>query len=115
MGKVGRGLLKMRCRDAKSSREPFGGMFLDLMGDIDQLPPVMDRPFCTTRFGRRSIYDDGQLHYRSIESFAFLNKSFRQAGKSQQVFRDILDGISKTETTHAPQAPAPQFAREKQF
>lgn len=71
------------------------------MGDLNKIPPVMHRPFL--------IYDEGQLLYRCIDSFVFLNTSFRQAGESQQTFRDLLDRVSKSQAAHEDWQPLLQL------
>jgi ATP-dependent exoDNAse (exonuclease V) alpha subunit len=98
MSMVGCSLLKKidgRCREAKpnASTKPFGGMFLYLFGDIKQLPPVLDRPIYGQSF-RGTIFDQGQLLWKSIEKVVILKCCHRQ-DSSQERFRQILDRISE--------------------
>lgn len=99
MSLIGCALLKKidrRCRTAKpdSQNISFGGMYVYLFGDIKQLPPVSDRPLYSERFGKLSIYNEGQMLFRNMDKYIFLNTSLRQFGNDQQIFRDILDRIS---------------------
>ncbi|KAI3913054.1 hypothetical protein MKW92_038756, partial [Papaver armeniacum] len=46
-GRVGRKMfanIDLRCRDIFANNEPFGNVFVVLMGDMRQLPPVFDTP-----------------------------------------------------------------------
>ena len=102
MSMIGCTMLKkidLRCRDAKSVQVPFGGMFLYLLGDINQLPPVKDKALYSTQVGRGELQAQGQLLFHAIEAYVFLNTSFRQSGINQRMFRNILDRISNAETT----------------
>uniref|UniRef100_A0A8D9E7N4 ATP-dependent DNA helicase n=1 Tax=Cacopsylla melanoneura TaxID=428564 RepID=A0A8D9E7N4_9HEMI len=92
--------IDLRCREAKplKASQPFGGMFLYLLGDIKQLPPVLDRPFYGTGY-KGSLHDQGQILYRSIPTCFTLNSSYRQNGEEQQFFRDLLDRLSVGQST----------------
>lgn len=103
MSMVGCSLLKkidLRCREAKPQHcnKPFGGLFLYLLGDIKQLPPVLDRPVYGTGF-LGMLADQGQLLYKTIPHCTILNTSYRQGGSDQAVFRDLLDRLSMGEST----------------
>ena len=103
MSMIGCTLLKkidLRCREAKPlcSHLPFGGMVLFLLGDIKQLPPVLDRPVYGTGFSGM-LADQGQLLFKSITSCVILSASYRQGGADQTVFRDILDRLSVGKST----------------
>lgn len=92
--------IDIRLREAKMKmNEKFGGMFLLLLGDIKQLPPIKDRPFYGTGYNNLQHVEAGQQLYRSIESAVILSVSFRQNVR-QQEFRDLLDRISNGEVTH---------------
>lgn len=79
---------------------PFGGLFLLILGDIKQLPPVKDRPFYGVGYNNLEDVQSGQDLYKSIESAVILPESFRQ-NVQQQEFRNILDRISNGEITHS--------------
>ncbi|XP_055344659.1 uncharacterized protein LOC129592610 [Paramacrobiotus metropolitanus] len=92
-----------RCRQAKpeNSDEPFGGMFVYLFGDINQLPPVLDRPLYGDGFAGE-LADYGQMIYRTAFTKSFiLQTSHRQSGTDteQQHLRDALDRISTGDST----------------
>lgn len=96
MSLLGCSLLKkidIRCRESKGVNDlEFGGMFLVLIGDLRQLPPVKDRPFFGTGFD--SPYaDEGQQLFRSIDASIILRNSHRQA-EDQLEFKRALDNLS---------------------
>ena len=92
--------IDQRCREATGkSRKRFGGMFVFMLGDLKQLPPVKDRPMYSSSWGRATIYFEGQRIFTEITSFIFLNNSYRPAEASQQLFRDILDRIGSGDST----------------
>ena len=89
-----------RCREATAqSRKLFGGMFVFLLGDLKQLPPVKDKPMYSSNWGRAAIYTQGQRIFCGIKSFLFLSNSYRQAEQSQQVFRLVLDRLGSGDST----------------
>jgi ATP-dependent exoDNAse (exonuclease V) alpha subunit len=76
-------------------RDPFGGVQVVLVGDLHQLPPVVDDPeverylrghFGGVYFFNASAFKDSQLRYSE------LTKKFRQ---SDPLFGGILDRISE--------------------
>lgn len=87
----------IRLREIKSNDLPFGGLFLILLGDLKQLPPVKDRAFYGDGFNNE-YSGIGQVLYKNIQSAIILPNSHRQSPE-QQVFRDLLDRISNGETT----------------
>jgi ATP-dependent DNA helicase PIF1 len=89
--------IDLRCRIAKSINEPFGGMFVILLGDLKQLPPVRDRPFYGTSYNNQYV-NEGQALFRNFHASIILPTSFRQAPEEQE-FRDILDRLADGATT----------------
>lgn len=100
MSLIGCSLLRkidLRLREIKAIDEDFGGCFLILLGDLKQLPPVLDRPFYGSGF--TNIYSPaGQQLFRSINSSIILPSSFRQDA-NQIRFRELLDRLSDGNTT----------------
>ena len=91
--------IDIRCREAKGVDLPFGNMFLVLLGDIKQLPPILDRAFYGTGFN--SEYSiAGQQPYRNIECSVILPTSFLQ-NDEQAEFRQLLDRLADGRTTIA--------------
>lgn len=91
------GKIDQRCRDGKpqNSNEIFGGLFVYIIGDIKQLPPVMDRaPY--SKGLTNGIGLNGQMAYKSFEHCIILGQSQRQAGTNpdQIYFRELLDRLS---------------------
>lgn len=89
------------CRSGKpmNGDQPFGGLFVFLLGDIKQLPPVNDRVLYSGKTDGNEFLLEGRLLFTTcFQKYAFLSSSFRQ-NESQQVFRDILDRISYGECT----------------
>lgn len=85
--------IDIRCRQAKSCHNlPFGGLFVILLGDIKQLPPVKDRSLYGSGFN--SLYSAaGQKLYLDFEACIKLSTSFRQ-NEEQSNFRQLLDRIA---------------------
>ncbi|XP_057862172.2 ATP-dependent DNA helicase PIF1-like [Cryptomeria japonica] len=85
-------LLKIdsRLRQAFPHRqhEPFGGVSIILVGDLRQLPPVMDKPLYASHSTALALWC-------SFQTVVTLDTSFRQQGASyiQQQFRAILQNI----------------------
>ena len=81
MSFIGRNLLtsidsRLRQAFPKNSYVPFGGRSIILVGDLGQLPPVMDKPIYAS---------DGQVKglWNSFTTVVTLDTLFRQDGKSQ--------------------------------
>ena len=90
--------IDIRCRESKSINDrSFGGLFLILMGDLKQLPPVLDRPFYGSGYNSEYV-NDGQSLFRSIESSIILSTSHRLRPDQIQ-FREILNRLSDGEIT----------------
>ena len=100
MSLIGCSLLRkidLRLREIKGVDRNFGGCFLILLGDLKQLPPVLDRPLYGSGFN--NLYSPaGQQLFRSIDSSINLPTSFRQA-EDQRSFREMLDRLSDGATT----------------
>ena len=101
MSLLGCSLLKkvdLRLREAKSKPNVlFGGVFLYLLGDLKQLPPVKDRAFYADGFNTEYAALGQQL-FRQIDSSIILPNSFRQLC-DQQNFRDLLDRLADGQTS----------------
>ena len=75
-------------------------MFLLLLvGDLRQLPPVLDAALYST--GECSVGEYGVLAYRQFNRVVKLSISHRQAGidEDQILFRSILDRLSQGNST----------------
>jgi ATP-dependent exoDNAse (exonuclease V) alpha subunit len=83
-----------RLREFKDQADDFGGSFVFLFGDMNQLPPVLDHPLFKNQSDDADV-NRGLLLFQSFDAFIFLNQSFRQQGQSddQIQFRQILDRI----------------------
>lgn len=93
--------MNLRLQQAKSDYEnPFGNVFLYLIGDIKQLPPVMDAAFYTPVNRLVSATSEGRALFDSFQQAFFLSVSQRQSG-DQKTFREVLDRLSFGETTDA--------------
>lgn len=84
----------MRLQQAKADYcNPFGGVFLYLIGDIKQLPPVMDAAFFTPIHRLKGAAAEGKFLFDTMQHCFILSVSQRQRS-DQQKFRDILDRLS---------------------
>lgn len=91
--------LDIRLRQAKGVNDlPFGGLFFILLGDLKQLPAVLDRSLYGRGYDNNIYANDGQQLFRQIESSIFLSTSHRQR-EDQSMFRSILDRLSDGEFT----------------
>ncbi|XP_057856712.2 uncharacterized protein LOC131066055 [Cryptomeria japonica] len=72
----------------RQQHEPFGGLSIILVGNLSQLPPVMDKPLYASHSTTLALW-------RSFQTVVTLDTSFRQQGASniQQQFRAILQNI----------------------
>ncbi|KAK3922011.1 ATP-dependent DNA helicase [Frankliniella fusca] len=86
------GFLEKRLREAKPRcDEPFGGLFVYLIGDVRQLPSVGDPALYSTSVSDSADVHRGRLMYRTFEKSIILSVSQRQADVT---FRDALDRLS---------------------
>ncbi|KAK3929764.1 ATP-dependent DNA helicase [Frankliniella fusca] len=84
-------MIDQRLRQGKDEpNEPFGGLFLYMFGDINQLPPVIDKPIYTTNQKTMEAIA-GKILYDSIDTAFILENIHRQ--KDHQ-FQNILNNIS---------------------
>jgi len=71
---VGSNLLAMidkRCRQASGVLdEDFGGMYVYMLGDIRQLPPIMDIPLCSSK--QKSLSQHGKAKFDNFDATFFL-------------------------------------------
>lgn len=87
------GKIDKRCREAnpQKSDEAFGGLFVYFLGDIKQLPPVLDgAPY--VRKPTHGIARNGRAAYYSFQKCIILGESQRQSGDNaeQRKFREVL-------------------------
>ncbi|KAI3869061.1 hypothetical protein MKX03_005003, partial [Papaver bracteatum] len=90
--------IDLRCRDIFANNEPFGNIFVVLVGDMRQLPPVFDTPLYVQ--GRKStlqIY--GSISYSLLDHCVRLEEVFRQSGDEELAFRDALLRLSNGKST----------------
>lgn len=91
------GKLDLRCRSAKANNRPFGGMHLILLGDLKQLPPVLDRPLYGNGFDN-AYSITGQFLYRQIDASIILPTSHRQNDVN---FRELLGRLGDGNLTRS--------------
>ncbi|KAK3922134.1 ATP-dependent DNA helicase [Frankliniella fusca] len=87
--------IDLRLRQAKGVNEPFGNVYVYLLGDIRQLPPVFDTPIykIPTEPG---IAEQGKALVSQVQKVFFLRECFRQ---KDPAFQAILDRISTGDIT----------------
>lgn len=86
--------VNQRLQEAKhNAQEPFGGCFVYLFGDVNQLPPVRDLAIYQEAPERDDDAQYGADIVNSIQKFIILTVCHRQSG-DQQSFRDALDHIA---------------------
>ena len=77
---------------------PFGGLFILLLGDFGQLPPVADNSLYSNKCNNGR---DGKLAYLQIICAIVLTDNMRQLGPQQESFRNSLlrlrDGLVSEE------------------
>ncbi|KAE8746719.1 hypothetical protein FOCC_FOCC006582 [Frankliniella occidentalis] len=86
--------IDLRCRQGTGVNEPFGGLVAYLLGDVAQLPPVIDAPLYGNP--KDSYGLQGKALVASFEEVFFLVKCFRQEDTD---FLNILDRISSGSST----------------
>lgn len=84
--------ISQRLCEAKGKREPFGGCFVYLFGDINQLAPVNDLASYQAPM-RDDDADRGFDLLKSIQKYIILRTCYRQ-GEDQR-FRRVLDEIAE--------------------
>lgn len=95
------GNIDRRCREAlpDSSDQLFAGLFFYIFGDGNQLQPIGDYALLSKgdKYTKNALM--GYAAFQSLDTAIFLDKSMRQAGIEQQLFRDILTRLSKGKLT----------------
>ena len=89
------GWIDKRCRQATGRSDlPFGGISVFLVGDIGQLPPVLDKVLYHKK-PNEEIETEGFIIYRLFDKVIVLTKNERSRGESreQQRFRQLLLNI----------------------
>ncbi|KAK3926023.1 LOW QUALITY PROTEIN: ATP-dependent DNA helicase [Frankliniella fusca] len=82
--------IDLRVRQAKGVNEPFGKVYVYMLGDIRQLPPVFDTAIY--KFPREpGNAEQGKALVSSVQKVFFLRQCFRQ---KDVAFQGILDRIS---------------------
>ncbi|KAF6168894.1 hypothetical protein GIB67_038391 [Kingdonia uniflora] len=82
----------LRCRDIFGVDQPFGGVYVVLVGDMRQLPPVFNSPLYSKNWNH--MQQCGGITYAGFEHCVKLSRIFRQAGDEQAPFRDALGRLS---------------------
>ena len=86
------GWIDSRCRQATGAiNKPFGGLSVILVGDIAQLPPVLDKPLYHS-LPQTDKQLQGSLMYKQFNQVVNLTVNHRVDGKSEDQcqFRDLL-------------------------
>ena len=86
------GWIDSRCRQAAGAiNKPFGGLSVILVGDIAQLPPVLDKPLYHS-LPQTDKQLQGSLMYKQFNQVVNLTVNHRVDGKSEDQcqFRDLL-------------------------
>ncbi|XP_066932700.1 uncharacterized protein [Clytia hemisphaerica] len=95
------GWIDSRCRQATGKLETlFGGMSIILVGDVAQLPPVMDDVLYHS-FPKNEIAVAGYLAYCCFRTVVKLKANMRSAGEdeSQKKFRKALKNLRNGKST----------------
>ncbi len=95
--------MNLRCKDATGSASLFGGMSIIMIGDICQLPPVLDSPIYIKRSSKTSsnIVMDAHKFHRQFNDVVIFQKQHRQSGNDPTVveFREVLERLRLAECT----------------
>jgi len=84
-------MIDKRCREATGNyEEPFGGLCIMLLGDLKQLPPVLDTAVYSPHF-RTLMSMHGIEMFRSFQKKFVLKTCFRQ---DKDEFLSVLDNLS---------------------
>ena len=99
VGKKLMNIIAKRGRNIFTSENPFGNVSVILVGDLRQLPPVLDAALYST--GECSVDNYGVLAYRQFNRVVKLSISHRQAGNDEEqiLFRNILERLSQGNST----------------
>jgi ATP-dependent DNA helicase PIF1 len=96
-------LVDMRLRQAfpEQQNKPFGNRSVIIMGDFEQLPPVIDDPMYIQKLRHNSLSIDGMSTYKQFQEIYKLDIVQRQSGNSEEQcqFRKILLRLHDGETT----------------
>ncbi|XP_066936565.1 uncharacterized protein [Clytia hemisphaerica] len=95
------GWIDSRCRQATGKLETlFGGISIILVGDVAQLPPVMDDVLYHS-FPKNEIAVAGYLAYCCFRTVVKLKANMRSAGEdeSQKKFRKALENLRNGKST----------------
>ena len=100
MSFIGRNLLikidsRLRQAFPESANIPFGGRSIILVGDLGQLPPVMDKPVYASEGLAKELWN-------SFTTVVTLDTVFRQDGQSneQKSFRHLLMNVRDLQFQH---------------
>ena len=81
----------------ENADKPFGGVSVILMGDFDQLPPVLLKPMFAKQY--RKCEMEGKNLYLQFDKVVKLSTVMRQQGSENAEFRDLLTKIAKGRLT----------------
>lgn len=89
------GLVDRRLRQATGKEDIlFGGVSILLVGDTQQLPPVMDKPLWSKLNETCSqILHQGAAAFKQFINVIILKQMVRQDGKEQERFRTLLNNL----------------------
>ena len=87
--------ISRRLQQAKphAKTEPFGGVTVILVGDLNQLPPVMDKSVCSLD-GGSLVQREGRNLYRQFTTAVNFKESVRQGGDANKEFRGQLERLT---------------------
>lgn len=74
--------------------EAFGGTIMLMLGDFNQLPPVLDRSLLAPIQTGNTMSTQGRLLFEQFTKVFVLNEIMRQTGETQRLFRDTLNRMA---------------------
>ncbi|KAK3928925.1 LOW QUALITY PROTEIN: ATP-dependent DNA helicase pfh1, partial [Frankliniella fusca] len=90
------GMMERRCREGKGSEEMFGGIFVNLFGDIKQLNPVLDTALYEPPKSNQELSLHGKEAFNSFDGTVIPTTVMRQRDPQ---FKMLLDRIGCGQVT----------------